>query len=74
MVGPEKQALDTLWRIASRNPDTSGGLVVFVDEMGKILEAATRDSSDVYFFQQLAEIASRSDGRLVRSRCPPPGI
>ena len=61
----EKQALDTLWRIASRNPDTSGGLVVFVDEMGKILEAATRDGSDVYFFQQLAEMASRSDGRLV---------
>ena len=61
----EKQALDALWRIASRNPDTSGGLVVFVDEMGKILEAATRDGSDVYFFQQLAEMASRSDGRLV---------
>ena len=61
----EKQALDTLWRIASQNPDTSGGLVVFVDEMGKILEAATRDGSDVYFFQQLAEMASRSDGRLV---------
>ena len=64
-VWSEKQALDTLWRIASRNPDTSGGLVVFVDEMGKILEAATRDGSDIYFFQQLAEMASRSDGRLV---------
>ena len=61
----EKQALDTLRRIASRNPETSGGLVVFVDEMGKILEAAARDGSDVYFFQQLAEMASRSDGRLV---------
>ena len=61
----EKQALDTLWRIASRNPDTSGGLLVFVDEMGKILEAATRDGSDVHFFQQLAEMASRSNGRLV---------
>ena len=61
----EKQALDTLWRIASQNPDNSGGLVVFVDEMGKILEAATRNGSDVYFFQQLAEMASRSDGRLV---------
>ena len=61
----ERQALDALWRIALRDPDTSGGLVVFVDEMGKILEAATRDGSDVYFFQQLAEMASRSDGRLV---------
>ena len=61
----EKQALDTLWRIACKDPDTSGGLVVFIDEMGKVLEGATRDGSDVYFFQQLAELASRSDGRLL---------
>ena len=61
----EKQALDTLWRIACRNPDKTGGLIVFIDEMGKLLEGATRDGSDVYFFQQLAEIASRSNRRLV---------
>ena len=61
----EKLALDTLGRIACKDPDTSGGLVVFIDEMGKILEGATRDGSDVYFFQQLAELASRSDGRLL---------
>ena len=61
----EKQALDALLRIASRNPDNTGGLIVFIDEMGKLLEGATRDGSDVYFFQQLAEMASRSDGRLV---------
>ena len=39
--------------------------MIFVDEMGKFLEGAARDISDVYFFQQLAEIASRSNGRLV---------
>lgn len=61
----EKQALDALLRIATRNPDNAGGLIVIIDEMGKLLEGATRDGSDVYFFQQLAEIASRSDGRLV---------
>ena len=61
----EKQALDALWRIATRNPDNAGGLMVIIDEMGKLLEGATRDGSDVYFFQQLAEMASRSDGRLV---------
>ena len=61
----EKQALDALWRIASRYPDRTGGLIVFIDEMGKMLEGAARDGSDVYFFQQLAEMASRSDGRLV---------
>ena len=39
--------------------------MVFIDEMGKVLEGATRDGSDVYFLQQLAEIASRSEGRLI---------
>ena len=61
----EKQALDALWRTASRYPDRNGGLIVFIDEMGKMLEGAARDGSDVYFFQQLAEMASRSEGRLV---------
>ena len=61
----EKQALDTLQRIASREQDGTGGLIVFIDEMGKLLEGAAREGSDVYFFQQLAELASRSDGRLV---------
>ena len=61
----EKQALDTLQRIAFRDPDNTGGLIVFIDEMGKLLEGAAREGSDVYFFQQLAELASRSDGRLM---------
>ena len=61
----EKQALDALQRIAFRNPERTGGLIVFVDEMGKLLEGAARDASDVYFLQELAEMASRSDGRLV---------
>ena len=33
--------------------------------MGKFLEGAARDGSDVYFFQQLADMASRSNGRLI---------
>ena len=33
--------------------------------MGKFLEAAARDSSDIYILQQLAEAASRSNGRLL---------
>ena len=61
----EKQALDTLQRIAFRDPDKTGGLIVFIDEMGKLLEGAAREASDVYFFQQLAEMASRSNGHLV---------
>ena len=33
--------------------------------MGKFLEAAAHDESDIHFLQQLAEIASRSQGRLI---------
>ena len=61
----EKQALDTLQRIACRDSNRTGGLIVFIDEMGKLLEGAARDGSDVYFFQQLAELASRCNGRLL---------
>ena len=61
----EKQALDALLEIASRNQDSTGGLIVFFDEMGKLLEGSARDGSDVYFFQQLADMASRSNGRLI---------
>ncbi|MEX6506045.1 ATP-binding protein [Jiella sp. M17.18] len=42
------------------------GVFVFIDEMGKFLEeAASGKDVDVYFFQQLAEAANRSKGRLV---------
>ena len=61
----EQQVLEELSDVAARDPDSSGGLMVFIDEMGKFLEGAARDIADVYLFQQLAEIASRSDGRLI---------
>ena len=49
----EKQVLDELSEIAARDPDSSGGLMVFIDEMGKFLEGAARDIADVYFFSNL---------------------
>ena len=61
----EQQVLEELSDIATSDPDSSGGLMIIVDEMGKFLEGAARDISDVYFFQQVAEHASRSNGRLV---------
>ena len=64
-VWTEKRVLDTLEGIAARNPRAGGGLAVFIDEMGKFLEAAADDGSDIYLFQQLAERASRSAGRLI---------
>lgn len=41
------------------------GLLLIVDEMGKFLESAARGDGDVYLFQELAEAASRTGGRLV---------
>ena len=61
----DEDVFDTLTRIAKRGPRVSGGLVVLIDEMGKFLEGAARDGTDIYFFQQLAELASRSDRRLL---------
>jgi hypothetical protein len=42
-----------------------GGVLVLIDEMGKFLEAAAGEGIDIHFFQELAEAAGRSDGRLV---------
>jgi hypothetical protein len=41
------------------------GVIVIIDEMGKFLEHAAFGDADVYFFQQLAETASRSNRRLI---------
>ena len=41
------------------------GLVVFIDELGKVLEAAAEGQGDLHFLQELAELASRSNGRLI---------
>jgi len=60
-----EKIVQTLWDAAERHPRSSGGLIVFIDEMGKFLEAAAQEGTDIYLFQQLAEMASRSKGRLI---------
>ena len=61
----ESSLIDALIKLAASRPKTHGGLVLFIDEMGKFLEAAAQDGSDIYILQQLAEAASRSKGRLL---------
>lgn len=63
--GPKPRAgvIEQLLEVAAA-PQT-GGLLVIIDEMGKFLEEAAFGDTDVYFFQELAEAASRSKGRLV---------
>lgn len=41
------------------------GVLLIVDEMGKFLDGAARNNADVYLFQQLAETANRSEGRII---------
>ena len=61
----EAKLLDALTEAAAAKPKTHGGLILFIDEMGKFLEAAAQDGSDIYILQQLAEAASRSGGRFL---------
>ena len=61
----ESNLIKALTDAAEYKPEKYGGVVLFIDEMGKFLEAAVRNGSDIYVFQQLAEAASRSKGRLL---------
>ncbi len=61
----ESLVIEALTTAAGKDADDCGGLVVVVDEMGKMLEAAARGHGDVHLIQQIAELASRSEGRLV---------
>ena len=61
----ESNVIEAVSKTTDSNPKSFGGLVIVIDEMGKFLEAAAQDDTDIYVFQQLAEAASRSNGRLL---------
>ncbi|MDE0212324.1 MAG: hypothetical protein OXJ64_20885, partial [Boseongicola sp.] len=61
----EGKLIAALAEAAAAEPRTHGGLVLFIDEMGKFLEAAAQDGSDIFILQQLAEVASRSQRRFL---------
>jgi hypothetical protein len=44
---------------------TAGGTLLILDELGKMLEHEALEGGDVHLLQDIAERASRSDGRLV---------
>ena len=44
---------------------TDTGLIIYIDEMGKLLENQSSQNHDIYFFQLLAESVSRSNGRII---------
>ncbi len=47
------------------NSNKHDGVLLVIDEMGKFLEGAQTTSDDVYFFQELAELCSRTQGNLI---------
>lgn len=58
-----REVVQALGRIAQK--DASGGVLLIIDELGKVLEGAAISHGDVQFLQDVAELASRSSGRLV---------
>lgn len=61
----DASVINTIKEIAQEDPLSFGGFIVFIDEMGKLLEGASYENTDINFFQNLAEIASRSNKRLI---------
>jgi len=58
--------VDTILNKLKTLADKRDGLIIFVDEMGKFLEKASGTNNvDVYFFQQLAEVSNRSNGKII---------
>jgi hypothetical protein len=41
------------------------GVLLVIDELGKFLESSAQANGDIYFYQQLAEAACRTRGKLV---------
>jgi len=61
----DEKILKTVMEISQGQANAHGGLLILIDEMGKVLEGAVHDGHDIYLLQQLAEAASRSGGRLI---------
>jgi len=58
-------ASSVLKAVASACENPTSSVMLFVDEMGKTLEHAVKEDGDIYFYQGLAEIANRSEGKFV---------
>jgi hypothetical protein len=62
-VPPDADVLAALERCAKRS--SYAGLFLLFDELGKVLEYLAATNGDLHFFQELAERAARSHGRLL---------
>ena len=56
---------DVIGELVCASEQHPQGVLVVIDEMGKFLEATSYEGADLHFFQELAEAASRSSGKLI---------
>ncbi len=63
MRGAHRDVISELVRRA--DSDEYGGVLLILDELGKLFESAAAAGEDIFFFQELAEAASRAEGKLV---------
>ena len=62
----KKKTTDVISELLTIANTNKQGLLLIIDELGKFLEnSALEGGEDIYFFQQLAEAASRSKGNFV---------
>ena len=60
----EATSLSDRLTAAAQRPEADG-LLLIIDEMGKLLEASASGEGDVHVLQEIAEAAARSNGRLL---------
>lgn len=61
----DAKVIDCITSLAAETRRTHGGVLIIVDELGKVLEGAANDGHDIFLLQQLAELCSRSERRIV---------
>jgi hypothetical protein len=64
-VPTRKRTVDVVGELVEAAERHPHGVLVVIDELGKLLEASAQEGGDIYFFQELAEAASRCSGKLV---------
>lgn len=64
--GPSRRKnADVIAELVDEAEHHPNGVLVVIDELGKLLEATAMEGGDIGFFQELAESASRCSGKLV---------
>ena len=60
-----KRQVDIIGELVTTAEQHPNGVLLVIDELGKFLENTALEGDDVYFFQELAEAASRTAGKLI---------